>query len=178
MSASRLVGLGMLVVFVDLRFDGFDFVVDLVGWVLAYVGLRNLYKLDRAFRPATGFAGLGAIVSLTQLIPSDGELAGWLGAAVETVAWAGVVICSCTGLMRIAEGVGDRRFAARVGWLRSAAFVAVVMALTIGWGADAAGGLGAVAFLAVAVGFGTALWFVLLMLLPIRLTTDRSEATT
>jgi len=174
MRASRLVGFGMLIVLVDLRYEGFDFVVDLVGWAMAYAGLRKLYVLDQAFRTAAGFAFLGAATAVAELLP---PFAGWLG-VLETIAWAGVVIPACTGLLRVAERAGDRRIANYARRLRSAEFVAVVMALLIGWGIDAEGGLGLVAFLTVALGFATAVLFILLMLSSSRPATRSSQAST
>jgi hypothetical protein len=173
MSASRLVGLGMLIVLVDLRYHGFDVVVDLVGWAMAYAGLRKLYLFDKAFRAAAGFAFVGAISSVAALIlQADGGVN--LFSVVATIAWAGVVIPTCTGLMRVAE-TGVANYARR---LRSAEFVAVVMTLLVGWGIDAEGGLGVIAFLSLVLGFGTAVLFILLMLGRSRLTTVGSEAIT
>lgn len=41
MNGLRLAGIGMIVVLADLKIDGFDLIVDAVGWVLVYVGLTR-----------------------------------------------------------------------------------------------------------------------------------------
>jgi hypothetical protein len=163
----------MLIVLVDLRYHGFDVVVDLVGWMLAYAGLRKLILLDKAFRAAAGFAVVGAISSVAELLLQTEPGVNWLS-VVGNIAWAGVVIPTCTGLMRVAE-TWVANYARR---LRSAEFVAVVMTLLVGWGIDAEGGLGVIAFLTLVLGFGTAVLFILLMLGRSRLTASSSEAIT
>ena len=173
MRASRLVGFGMLIVLFDLRYEGFDILVDLAGWLLAYAGLRKLIALDKAFRAAAAFAVIGAISSVTELFSWSDAGVNWL-TVLATIAWAGVAIAGCTGLLR----VGDKRVGNYARRLRSALFVAAVMTLLVGWGTDAEGGLGLLAFLTVMLAFGTGVLFILLMLSWQHPATERSEATT
>ena len=55
----KLIGWGMLVILVDLRYENVDLVVDLGGWLMLYFGLRRIWRLDNAFRVATGGPGCG-----------------------------------------------------------------------------------------------------------------------
>jgi hypothetical protein len=165
----KLIGFGLLIVLVDLRYDGVDVIFDLVGWAMAYAGARKLYPLDKAFRAAAGFAFLGALLAVGELLLRQDV------PALEAIAWAGVAIPSCTGLLRI---TGDRRVANYASWLRSAVFVSVVMTLMIGWGTSAGGGLGLIAFLTIALALGTAVLFVLLMISGGRAVTGGSESIT
>ncbi|HEY0616344.1 MAG TPA: hypothetical protein VGD15_02105 [Kribbella sp.] len=179
MSGWKLVGWGMLVVLVDLKFENVDLIVDVVGWLLASAGLRKLWRLDRAFRPAAGLASLGAVASLPELIPSY-DFGGWLREGLLTLIWGAVVILTCTGLMRVADRVRDERVESRARWIRSAQVIAVALALAFGWRSDGelASGFGLLAVLAVVFGFGTAVAFILAMLSRNSVTTFRDAAIT
>jgi hypothetical protein len=181
----KLIGWGILVILVDLRYDNVDLVVDLGGWLMLFFGLRRIWRLDNAFRVATGFAFLGAIASLPELFPPYDALTAFGGnarLAVLTVAGGAVIILSCTGLMRVAGQAGDRGVESRARRLRGVQAVSVVLSLFVGPTQLSLpdGDVGLPGFVVVALGFGTVVWFVLLAFSQsvIPSTTQRSQAIT
>jgi hypothetical protein len=170
----KLIGWGMLVVLLDVRYENVDLIVDLAGWLMLYFGLRRLWRLDNAFRVATGFAFVGAAASLPELFPLVGGHAvfgGELRLALLIVIGGAVIILTCTGLMRLADKAGDRSLERRARWLRGTEAVSVVVSLLIGpqqiavSGGDPVGDVvGLVSFLSVGLAFAAVVWFVLLVL--------------
>jgi len=96
MGELRWVGSGLLLVFVDLRFNGVDFATDSVGWVLAAAGLFALQRWHAGF-------GLGGAAAVVGFLAWAGD--PWLGvdqgiaSTVETVAQTVIVFATCTALM-------------------------------------------------------------------------------
>jgi hypothetical protein len=90
---------GLLIVVVDIRVDGFDLVVDAVGWLLAVIGTGRLRAVDPWFRAAFGGAVVGGIGSLAQVVTGT---PGMIQTAVETVAITVVVFGVCTVVARVA----------------------------------------------------------------------------
>ncbi|WP_328330264.1 hypothetical protein OHA70_08285 [Kribbella sp. NBC_00382] len=169
----KLIGWGMLVVLLDFRYGGVDVVVDLAGWLMLYFGLRRLWRLDNAFRVACGFAFVGAVASLPELLPLLGGrpvFGGEIRLVLLTVVGGMVIILTCTGLMRAADKAGDRSLEQRARWLRGVEAVSVVLSLLIGQrqvvvsGGDRIGEVvGLLSFLSVGLAFVALVWFVLLV---------------
>jgi hypothetical protein len=186
----KLIGWGMLVVLLDFRYQNVDLVVDLAGWLMLYFGLRRIWRLDNAFRLATGFAFVGAVASLPELFPLLGDrpvFGGELRLALLFVIGGAVIILTCTGLMRVADKVGDRSLEQRARWLRGTEAVSVVMSLLIGprqitvSGGDRMGDVvGLLSFLSAGLAFVAVVWFVLLMFSQnvVDQATDSSQAIT
>ena len=108
----RWVGIGLIVVFVDLRFNGADFVSDSVGWVVAAVALFSLAPLHRLF----GVSAAAAVVGLFSWAADP-----WLGvdqepaSVAEILAQTVIVFATCTALMEL---VPDKRDSANlIRWL-------------------------------------------------------------
>ena len=103
MGELRWVGIGLLVVFVDLRLNGVDFVTDSVGWVVAAAGLFSLRRWHTLF----GISGAAAVVGFLAWAADP-----WLGvdqgtaSVVEGIAQTVVVFATCTALMDL---VPERR---------------------------------------------------------------------
>ncbi|MFI5711229.1 hypothetical protein [Kribbella sp. NPDC051620] len=169
----KLIGWGLIVVLLDFRYDNFDVVVDLAGWLMLYFGLRRHWRLDNAFRLAAGFASVGAIASLPELLPLLGDrpvFGGELRLAVLIVVGGMVIILTCTGLMRVADKAGDLSLERRARWLRGTEAVSVVVSLLIGprqiavSGGDRMGDVvGLLSLLSVGLAFVAVVWFVLLV---------------
>jgi hypothetical protein len=186
----KLIGWGMLVVLLDFRYENVDLIVDLAGWLMLYFGLRRLWRLDNAFRVATGFAFVGAVASLPELFPLFGGgvvFGGELRLALLIVVGGAVIILTCTGLMRLADKAGDLSLERRARWLRGTEAVSVVLSLVIGprqivvSGGDSSGEvIGLLAFLSVGLAFVTVVWFVLLVFSQnvVGTTTESSQAIT
>ncbi|GAA0950814.1 hypothetical protein GCM10009554_51370 [Kribbella koreensis] len=186
----KLIGWGMIVVLLDFRYDNFDVVVDLAGWLMLYFGLCRLRKLDNAFRLAAGFAFVGALASLPELLPLLGGRAivgGELRLASLIVIGGMVIVLTCTGLMRLADRAGDRSLEQRARWLRGTEAVSIVMSLLIGprqlvvSGGDRMGDVvGLLGLLSAGLAFVAVLWFVLLVFSQnvVAATTERSQAIT
>jgi hypothetical protein len=183
------IGWGMLVILIDLRYENVDLVVDLFGWLLLYFGLRRVWRLDNAFRLAAGFAFVGAVASLPELIPPYVAAEVFGGSArlgLLIIVGGAVIILTCTGLMRLADKAGDRSVENRVRWLRGVMAISVVLSLAVGprqiivSGGDTSDLTGLFALLVVALAFATTVYFVLLMFSRSvsALTTERSQAIT
>ncbi|NEA34381.1 hypothetical protein [Streptomyces sp. SID13031] len=187
----KLIGWGVLVILLDFHYQGVDLIVDLAGWIMLYVGLRRIWRLDNAFRVATGFAFVGAVASIPELLPLFGGPAfvgGEARLALLIFVGGAVIILTCTGLMRVADQAGDRSLESRARWLRGTEAVSVVVSLLIGprqaivmGGGDPVGGVvGLLAFLSLGLAFVAVVWFVLLMFSQsvVNPTTVRSQAIT
>lgn len=167
MNGLRLAGCGMLIVLADLKFDGFDVLVDAVGWVLVLIGLSRLTRLDAEFSPAKTLTGPAIIISFSEISMPE-------GASPQTVAifvlvtTAAVVVVTCTALMRAAKRAGDEATVTMASQVRSAnaltTLVAVVIAiLSGGEPSDVTGGAGLLVVLLVIAGFAASLWFIVLL---------------
>jgi hypothetical protein len=94
---------GLVVVVLDLWVEGYDVVVDAVGWLLVVVGTLRLRQADPAFTYAIVGAVVGGIGSVHQLVPGyilDDAVASLL-AVVETLALTALVVGTCAGVERI-----------------------------------------------------------------------------
>jgi hypothetical protein len=168
MRSLRWVGIGLIVVLVDFRYAGVDLLVDVAGWAMVYAGLRKIWRLDNAFRVATGFAFVAGAASIPQLFPlAEGEpaIGGQLLLMVHLFAAGAVMVLTCTGVMRLADQAGNRPLTRQVLWLRSALAIAVLTSLLIGWDPSSfsGGGLGLLGFLVLGVSFVAVVLFVVLM---------------
>jgi hypothetical protein len=121
------VGLGLLVVVLDLSLDGFDVVADPIGWSLVCLGCLALpAHLDRGL--LVGAAAVAAIVSVVLLFPSvidtlEGELPlSWAVSLPQVV----FVLLLARAMARSAGGAGD--VSAR-GWWRLVLAGAIVLLL-------------------------------------------------
>ena len=92
----RLVFWGLVLVVVDLKAGGIDWVPDPLGWLLVFVGLLQLRALHVAFDLAAAAGAVGCAVST--LVALDFH-APWLTSA-DTAATTGLVFATCTGLVR------------------------------------------------------------------------------
>ncbi|NYG56644.1 hypothetical protein [Nocardioides perillae] len=90
----RTMAFGLLVVLVDLRFDGFDVLPDPVGWVVAVVVVSRLAGLHRAFTVATAASVVCLLVSVPGVLATDLGLLGALDTAATTV----FVFAVCTAV--------------------------------------------------------------------------------
>jgi hypothetical protein len=121
----RYVALGLIVVAVDLRFEGIDFLTDALGWVVAGASLAGLAQLHAGFRVA-------AFACLAGLVAWAGD--PWLGidqditSSVEYVAQTVVAFAVCTALMSVVPK--RRRTADLIRWwdLALSIFIAVLAA--------------------------------------------------
>lgn len=107
----RTVALALLLVLVDLRFDGFDVLPDPVGWAVAAVVLGRVAGLHRAFAVATA----AAVVCLVVSVPGTfTDRLGLLGAA-DTAATTVFVFAVCTAVRALvpseAVSAGQLRWA-------------------------------------------------------------------
>lgn len=100
------VALGLLVVLLDFRIAGFDVLADVVGWVVAVVGLSRLTSIDRRFRAARGVAVVSAVLSLADLVhPQRTTTTGDGPGSMSTSTTATVTPDGLQGLLAGAHGV-------------------------------------------------------------------------
>ncbi len=131
MTPLGLMAWGIGIVIFDLRIDGFDYLIDVVGWVLCAMAAARLGGDSRWFHVAMWAAIVGGVVSLTENF--DVEQSAWLvvpaSLAQLVLAWA-----VCTGIIeKLSESTSahvevHRRRAVeanRVRWTVAATFIAI-----------------------------------------------------
>ncbi|MEU4703566.1 hypothetical protein [Nonomuraea dietziae] len=116
----KSVALGLLIVALDLRLNGFDLLMDVIGWVVVVAALGRVGH--PAFHGARVAAVAAAVVSVTELMPLPSSLTLMLGLAEVLAVWM-----IATGIMvshqdpRTAQVFGLLRWAtvaaAGCGWL-------------------------------------------------------------
>ena len=90
----RLVFWGLVLVVVDLRSGGIDWIPDPLGWLLVFAGLVQLRSLHLAYDVAAAAAALGCAVSTLVVLDFH---APWLTSA-DTLATTALVFATCTGI--------------------------------------------------------------------------------
>jgi O-antigen/teichoic acid export membrane protein len=130
MNPLRSLAWGMLLVMVDVRFDGVDILPDPLGWVIAGVAASTLARAHPAGRSAFTVATAAAVAGLLPSLPD------WVGSdhpvieLVIAVAMFVVVFATCTALMVV---VPQRRDSANkirwwTLWIDLSAFVLIALA--------------------------------------------------
>lgn len=99
------VGLGLVVVFVDIRIGSFDLVADPIGWLLVLAGLAPLLARHPGIQTAAVAAGVGLVLSAFQVLAEPPDVLG----LVQSVAETAVVFSLCTALMVLLLRETDRR---------------------------------------------------------------------
>lgn len=98
---------GIGIVIFDLRIDGFDYIVDVVGWALCAVAAARLGSASRWFHVAMWTAILGGIASLSEIF--DVEQSPWFvvseSLTLLVLAWS-----VCTGIMEVLSRTPERSF--------------------------------------------------------------------
>jgi hypothetical protein len=89
---------GMSVVALDASINGFDLLMDPVGWGILAVMVGRLAGVRPAFRVASVASWLGALVTLPQLV---GEVWGVLPEVVVVVLQTVVLVSMCTGMIAV-----------------------------------------------------------------------------
>lgn len=81
MTSLQKVAMGLLIVVLDADLGGFDAVPDVLGWLLALLGVRDLRRDLPEAGTLLGIGGLAAVVSLALLRPA------WTEQAPESTGW-------------------------------------------------------------------------------------------
>lgn len=155
------VALGLVIVVLDLRFEGVDLMPDPVGWALVLWGLVPLAGRHRGFGAGVAAALVGALLSVPQVLAEPGEALGTLQAVVETV----LVFGTCTAIGGLADEARVRTTANRIRWTDLGLTVVLtgLASLPVEQPRDVTG----VAALAVALGLATLVvmvWFLVFLL--------------
>ena len=152
---------GLLLVFVDLRIDGFDVVPDVIGWALALIGLHPLSRRHGGFLAAAVAAGIGIVLALPQQLVEPGSVLRTLEAVAETV----LVFGTCTGIIALVAEPSVRRTANRIRWTDlGLGLLATLLGLALGQDSSLSGGavvpvlVLALATIAVVIWFLVFLW--------------------
>ncbi len=187
-SAVRRLVLGLVVVVADLRVEGFDLLVDTVGWVVVLGALAHLARVVPEVRTARAVAVLAAVLSVADLLhptrtavedlTGDGALTTSTTTVVEPVGLQGALtagyaalcvaflVLLCLALAVAAAREGRAQTATRlrtVAWttaaLQGGAVVLGAVSQLTGTDAPGAGPeLVALALLLAVGGFATAVW--------------------
>jgi hypothetical protein len=130
------VAMGLVIVFLSARFEGYDALADPLGWALVVAGLlplRSRIPLGATAQTLAGIAGLVAVPLFLPHLYARLEPSGqWAVSLPQTV----FCIVACTSLATLTQQAGERE-ALRFGLLRWV-FVAVALGpvLVYGGGAD------------------------------------------
>ncbi|WP_377642603.1 hypothetical protein [Oryzobacter terrae] len=175
MRALSLVGVGLLVVFLDLRIEGFDLIADPVGWGLVAAGASRLRERHPAGFDLARYAAVAAAVTSAVeavLVLGSPGAGAWLSVVVTLLDLA-VVVGLCTALAALLDAAGDRRSASARLIRAGDVALTVVMAPLLAWGAVAgldgsmssyeAAGAGLVFLGVLVVGVALRLWLVVLL---------------
>ena len=81
---------GLILVFVDLRFDGFDVVPDLVGWILVLAGITPLSKLSGWFAVAFWAGAAGLLAAVVQLLEPTNAVGAILEGSAQMMVCVGI----------------------------------------------------------------------------------------
>ena len=125
MKPLQSVAMGLVIVVLVARFDGYDALADPVGWLLVLWGVRRLPDRTPLLLLATG----ALLVACAVWVPATQEL---LDRSDPSLRWAinvpQVLFCVvlCRQLAQLAGAAGDQRARA---WLRTAVLFNVVLAL-------------------------------------------------
>ena len=168
--------LGLVVVLVDLRYEGFDLVPDWAGWLVVALALRQVAERHPALRVATALSAVAVGLSLLRWTPLFTDDSGNHGVAatIEALLTSGVVVAVCWALVDVLAAA-DRaraRHAAAIRWLDP---VTTVSGLALpAWAVSAhpggepagleAGALTPLALLLLVGALAVRAWFILLLL--------------
>ena len=154
--------IGFLLVILDFRFDGFDLIPDLLGWVIVLAGLMPLAGRSRGFAAAGAAAAVGVLLALPQQLSEPGPVIGLLEAVAETVLLFG----TCTGVIALVADPQVRRTANRIRGAdggRTAVATAVSLAAGGGTAVSVDEAMVLPLLVLVLVGLGIVVWFLLFL---------------
>lgn len=157
-------GLGWVLVLFDLRFGGYDVVVDAAGWLLVLLACGAMQQRSVWFRWAARCAGLALVLSLLEYMPTlPGELLLVVG---YNLAFAATLFCQASGLAVCARAGGAASIATQANVLRWTV-LGLNVAATIGMVVYYAGSDPAATLVAAFVFFSLVcfVWFTALQLL-------------
>ena len=127
MSSLQTVGMGLVIVFLDVGPSGYDWIADPLGWILVLVGLSPLKELVPGYRGLSLTSWVCLAVSILIWPPTSvahlDESLGWLF-SLPTLAFCFLV---CDSVMEVAE----ESLAVRLRWLRNAFALSGVLPLLI-----------------------------------------------
>lgn len=125
MKPLQSIAMGLVIIVLTAKFDGYDALADPVGWALVLLGVRRL-SLGSS---TTGLGVLALVVSAVVWLPGTQE---WLAENDPSLRWAvnlaqvGFCIWLCNDLGRLAGDAGDVRARA---WWRTLLVLNVVLAV-------------------------------------------------
>lgn len=151
---ARLV-VGYALVLVDLRFNGFDLVPDLVGWGLVLWGLVPLTGRDGWFRLALG----AAVVELMLALLGVGQPTGGIALLIDMVATMTFIFAVVTGIITAVDRDDVRAAGDPVRWTNLAVGLMVLFLVAAVDGDQVADLSDGVTLLVVLAGLGAVVWF-------------------
>lgn len=107
------VALGLLLALADLRVQGLDLLPDPLGYAVALIGLRRLAAGDTRFQVTVAGAVVTGVLSLSDVVETDGALAGHVQLSYG-VAQSVLLVLLCLALRGRADERGDTRSAGRL----------------------------------------------------------------
>ncbi|MBB4936631.1 hypothetical protein FHR32_000936 [Streptosporangium album] len=148
------VALGFLVTFIAIRINGFDLLVDAVGWAAVASGLSRLETtVDRGFAGAKVSAVVACLVSILLLF---GPTRAALITTVYTVVSLLTVWLIATVVMRRAQARGDISTAQTFNVIRLTEAIVQILAVAV----LVVGGPGGIVIISGIIGFVVYIWFV------------------
>lgn len=151
--ARLVVGYGL--VLVDLRFNGFDLVPDLVGWGLVLWGLVPLTSRDGWFRLALG----AAVVELILTLLGIGQPAGGITLLIDMVTTTTFIFAVVSGVITAVDRSDVRAAGDPVRWVNLVVGLVVLFLVAAVDGDQVADLNDGVTLLVVLAGLAAVVWF-------------------
>lgn len=127
MTPPARVAWGLLLVFIDLRFNGFDVIPDMLGWVLIVWGAAALRGRSGWFELAGAGGIVGTVLSVPLLLAEPGPAL----MVVEALAQTAVVFGTCSGVRAVTGEASVTRTADGIRWLDLGLLVVLLLAWSV-----------------------------------------------
>jgi len=110
MRSLSTVAWGLILVVLDLTYDGVDVIPDPIGWLIALLALTSLSRVHPLFGTAAMACVAGGAVSVPEWFSATGGFVTLTTAVAETV----LLFATCTGIMAVVPQ--ERRTANLLRW--------------------------------------------------------------
>ncbi|MFN8193194.1 MAG: hypothetical protein U0R80_02830 [Nocardioidaceae bacterium] len=150
--------LGMAVVVVDVRVNGFDLILDPAGWAILAFAVGRLSAVDGWFRAAAAFAWVGVLAAVPVVTTAEATAPRWV-ADLTLLLQSAVLFSMCTAMIRhLPAGHPGRRWLDPVRWVDLGATLAVYLLTPFGDVGALLAVVGLLAFVVAAVVFVVITW--------------------
>lgn len=150
---------GFLITSLALRINGFDLLVDVIGWVLVVFGLSRMEaSVDPAFRRARVSAIVTGVISCA--VPIGLTVNSVIG-LLYTLSTQVTIWLIAEGIIARARNAGDASTASTFNVLRWILATVIAVGWLVSYAVTSPQGLGTIALILAVVGFVATIWFII-----------------